>query len=167
MTPHTLTRTATAVPADHSDLVHDIRLRTAAGISNPTQDIPQLLAHIETLQRRLDAAETVLPGITHLTPGEPAELTIYRAECEHGHTPLGLYTNRAAARAHAEHLHAGTGLPAGATATWIPDFGDAEAIEELAVFRPGKDDEQQEGSATGYLIAPLTLTAVYDPEAQR
>ncbi|MFD3728812.1 hypothetical protein [Streptomyces sp. NPDC058671] len=165
MTPHTLTPTAPAIPASHRDPVADIRMRTAAGTSNPTQDIPQLLAHIEMLQQRLAAAEAVLPGITQLTPGEPVELTIYRAERDHGHMPLGLYTNRAAARAHGEHLHARKGLPTRATVTWIPDFGDAAATEELAVFAPCEDGEQQEDSATGFLVAPLTLKAAYDPDA--
>ncbi|MDQ1013152.1 hypothetical protein QFZ82_007637 [Streptomyces sp. V4I23] len=68
VTPTTLTRTAPAAPTDRSDLVHDIRLRTAAGTGNPTQDVPQLLAHIEMLEQRLAAAEAVLPGITQLTP---------------------------------------------------------------------------------------------------
>ncbi|MDH2393404.1 hypothetical protein QCN29_32500 [Streptomyces sp. HNM0663] len=166
MTPTTLTRTAPAAPTDHSDLVHDIRLRTAAGTGNPTQDVAQLLTHIEMLEQRLAAAEAVFPGITQLTPGEPIELTIYRTEYEHGQLPLGLYTNRDAARAHSEDLRTREGLPAGAILTWIPDFGDAEAIEELAVFWPGEGDEMEEDSSTGYLVTPLTLTAVYDPEAE-
>ncbi|WP_351233864.1 hypothetical protein [Streptomyces sp. NPDC002133] len=163
MTPTTLNRPAPAAPTDGSDLVHDIRLRTAAGNAKPTHDVPQLLAHIETLEQRLAAAEAVFPGITQLTAGEPVELTIYRAEYEEGQVPLGLYTNRDAARAHGEDLITREGLPADAVITWIPDFGDDEAIEELAVFGPGKDDEN---SSTGYLVTPLTLTCVYDPEAE-
>jgi hypothetical protein len=166
VTPTTLTRTAPAAPTDRSDLVHDIRLRTAAGTGNPTQDVPQLLAHIEMLEQRLAAAEAVFPGITQLTPGQPVELTIYRTEYEHGQLPLGLYTNRDAARAHGEDLRTSEGLPTDAILTWIPDFGDAEAIEELALFWPGEDDEMEEDSSTGYLVTPLTLTAVYDPEAE-
>ncbi|MER7108820.1 hypothetical protein [Streptomyces sp. NPDC000229] len=166
MTPNTLTRTAPAAPTDRSDLVHDIRLRTAAGTGNPTQDIAQLLPHIEMLEQRLAAAEAVFPGITQLTPSEPVEPTIYRAEYEHGQLPLGIYTNRDAARAHGEDLRTREGLPTGAILTWIPDFGDAEAIEELAVFYPGEDNEMEEDSSTGYLITPLTLTAVYNPEAE-
>lgn len=149
MTPTTLTRTP--APADRTDLVHDIGLNTAAGTGNPTQDVPQLLAHIETLERRLAAAEAVFPGITALTAGEPVELTIYRTEYEHGQLPLGLYSNREAARAHGEDLIRREGMPAGSHITWIPDFGDDEAIEELAVFGPGKDDEN---SSTGYLVTP-------------
>ncbi|MET9427938.1 hypothetical protein [Streptomyces sp. NPDC003036] len=165
MTPTTLTRMAPAAPTDRSDLVHDIRLRNADGTSNPTQDVPQLLAHIEMLEQRLVAAEAVFPDITQLTPGEPVELTIYRAEYEHGQLPLGLYTNCGAARAHGEALPSREGLPTGAILTWIPDFGDAEAIEELAVFYPGGDDEKED-SSTGYLATPITLTAVYDSEAE-
>ncbi|OEJ21580.1 hypothetical protein AS594_39295 [Streptomyces agglomeratus] len=164
MTPTTLTRTAPAAPTDRSDLVHDIRLRTAASTGNPTQGVPQLLAHIEMLEQRLAAAEAVFPGITELAPGEPVELTIYRAEYEHGQLPLGLYTNRDAARAHGEDLRTREGLPTGAILTWIPDFGDDEAVEELAVFYPGEDDETQEDSSTGYLVTPLTLTAAHVPE---
>lgn len=163
MTPTTLTRQAPAAPTARGDLVHDIRLRTAAGTGNPTQDVPQLLDHIEMLEQRLAAAEAVFPGITELTPGEPVELTIYRAEYEHGQLPLSLYTNRDAARAHGEDLITREGTPASATITWIPDFGDDEAIEELAVFGPGPDDEN---SSTGYIVTPLTLTAVYEPEAE-
>lgn len=160
MTPTTLTRT---VPDAPTDPIHDIRQRTAAGTGNPPQDVAQLLAHIEMLEQRLAAAEAVFPGITQLTAGEPVELTVYRAEYEEGQVPLGLYTNRDAARAHGEDLITREGLPAGAILTWIPDFGDDEAIEELAVFGPGKDDEN---SSTGYLVTPLTITAVYDPEAE-
>lgn len=149
------------------DPIDDIRIRVAAGNGIlPLSDVPQLLAHIETLEQRLAAAEAVLPGITQLTPGEPVELTIYRAEYEHAQLPLGLYTNRDAARAHGEDLRTREGLPAGAILTWIPDFSDDEAIEELAVFYPGEDTEMEEDSSTGYLVTPLTLTAVYDPEAE-
>lgn len=152
--------------APHRDPIDDIRVRAAAGRVIPTSDVPQLLAHIKTLEERLAAAEAVLPGITQLTPGEPVELTIYRAEYEHAQLPLGLYTNRDAARAHGEDLRTREGLPAGAILTWIPDFSDDEAIEELAVFYPGEDTEMEEDSSTGYLVTPLTLTAVYDPEAE-
>ncbi|MEV0493436.1 hypothetical protein OH782_41525 (plasmid) [Streptomyces sp. NBC_01544] len=163
MTPTTtLTHPAPAAPTDRSDLVHDIRLRTAAGTGNPAQDVPQLLAQIELLQQRLAAAEAVLPGITQLTPGEPVELTIYRAEYEEGQLPLGLYTNRDAARAHGEDLITREGTPDGTTLTWTTDFDDDEAIEELTVVGPAGD----ECSPTGYLVTPLTLTAVYDPEAE-
>ncbi|WP_330481382.1 hypothetical protein [Streptomyces sp. NBC_00724] len=163
MTPTTtLTHPAPAAPTDRSDLVHDIRLRSAAGTGNPSQDVPQLLAQIELLQQRLAAAEAVLPGITQLTPGEPVELTIYRAEYEEGQLPPGLYTNRDAARAHGEDLITREGTPDGTTLTWTTDFDDDEAIEELAVVGPAGD----ECSPTGYLVTPLTLTAVYDPEAE-
>ncbi|MFE6713999.1 hypothetical protein [Streptomyces sp. NPDC057695] len=161
MTSRTLTRT-TLPAASSSDAVHDIRLRTAAGTSAPHRDIPQLLAHIDTLQQRLETAEAALPGITRLTPGEPVELTIYRTEYEHSQLPLGLYTNRAAARAHAQDLRTREGLPAGAILTWIPDFGDDEAIEELAVFCPGPDDE----SVTDIWITVRTVLVDYDPEAE-
>lgn len=164
VTPTTLTRPAPTAPTDRSNRVHDIRLRTAAGTGNPAQDVSHLLTHIEMLEKRLAAAEAVFPGITELTPGEPVELTIYRAEYEHGQLPLGLYTNREGARAHGEDLRTREGLPTGAILGWIPDFGDAEAIEELAVFYPGEGDEMEEDSSTGYLVTPLTLTAAYVPE---
>ncbi|MFE5108308.1 hypothetical protein [Streptomyces sp. NPDC056663] len=162
MTLTTLTHLAPAAPADRSDLVHDIRLRTAAGTGNPAQEVPQLLAQIELLEQRLAAAEAVFPGITQLIPGEPVELAIYRAEYEEGQLPLGLYTNRDAARDHGEDLITREGTPDGATLTWTTDFDDDEAIEELAVVGPAGD----EYSPTGYLVTPLTLTAVYDPEAE-
>lgn len=149
-------------PAHPTDLVDDIRLRTAAGTGNPAQDVPQLLAQIEWLEQRLAAAEAVFPGITQLAPGEPVELTIFRAEYEEGQLPLGLYTNRDAARAHGEDLITREGTLHGATLTWTTDFDDDEAIEELAVVGPGGN----EYSVTGYLVTPLTLTAVYAPEAE-
>jgi hypothetical protein len=158
----TLTHSAPAAFIDRSGLVHDIRLRTAAGMGNPAQDVPQLLAQIELLEQLLAAAEAVFPGITQLTPGEPVELTIYRAEYEEGQLPLGLYTNRDAARSHGEDLITREGTPDGTTLTWTTDFDDDEAIEELAVVGPDGD----EYSATGYLVTPLSLTAVYDPEAE-
>lgn len=161
MTPTTLK--APAAPIDRRDLVTHIRLRTAAGTGDQAQDVRQLLDHIEALEERLVGAEAVFPGITRLTAGEPVDLTIYRAEYEHGHLPLGLYATRAAARAHGEDRFTREGIPAGAVLGWIPDFGDDEAIEELALFGPGKDDED---GSTGYLVTPLTLTAVYDPEAE-
>lgn len=34
------------------------------------------------------------------------------------------------------------------------------------MFYPGEGDEMEEDSSTGYLVTPLTLTAVYDPEAE-
>ncbi|WP_331762362.1 hypothetical protein OG612_45210 (plasmid) [Streptomyces sp. NBC_01527] len=162
MTPTTLIHQTPAAATDPSDPVHDIRSRTAAGTGNPTQDVPQLLAHIEQLQQRLAAAEAVFPGITQLTPGEPVELTIYRAEYEEGQQSLGLYTNRGAAHDHGEDLITGEGTPDGTTLTWTTDFDSADAIEELAVVGPGGD----EYCATGYLVTPLTLTAAYTSKAE-
>jgi hypothetical protein len=34
------------------------------------------------------------------------------------------------------------------------------------VFYPSEGGEMEEDSSTGYLVTPLTLTAVYEPEAE-
>ncbi|MFI8769527.1 hypothetical protein ACIGN6_32110 [Streptomyces sp. NPDC053792] len=161
MTPHTLTRTTPAAPTDPSDPVHDIHL-SAADTRTPAQDIPQLLAHIESLQQRLDAAETALPGITRLTPGEPVELTVYRA----GFNAIGygMYTTREAARACCEaSLKQHRDIEAGVLLGWVPESGDEDASEELCLFGPGPDDED----STGMLVHPQTISALYNPDAER
>ncbi|MCX4826079.1 hypothetical protein OG883_41145 [Streptomyces sp. NBC_01142] len=126
------------------------------------RDVPRLLAHIDQLQQRLDCAEAALPGITHLVPGEPVKVTVYRAEHSEDLEPLGLYTNRGAARAHGEAMAEHDNKQPGLTHCWIPDDGDPSAVEELSEFGPGEDDED----ATGYVVVPVTVTSAYEPEAE-
>ncbi|MEU4128651.1 S1 family peptidase [Streptomyces wuyuanensis] len=109
-----------SVTVDPSLTHAEITVRTGSDegpIAEAVRNVPQLLAHIEMLEQRLAASEAVFPGITQLTPGEPVELRIYRTEYEHGQLPLGLYTNRDAARAHGEDLRTREGLPTGAILT--------------------------------------------------
>ncbi|MEU5108194.1 hypothetical protein AB0H07_39055 [Streptomyces sp. NPDC021354] len=126
------------------------------------QDRPRLLAHIDQLEARLAAAEAAFPGITYLTPGEP--VLVYRAEHYSDLLTFGLYTNREAARAHGEDMDRRDRTQSRSTKirTWVPESGDKDAVEELVVFGPDEEDED----ATGYLVTPLTVTAVYDPEAE-
>ncbi|MFC7261527.1 hypothetical protein [Streptomyces lutosisoli] len=122
------------------------------------RDVPRLVAYIDQLHARLAAAEAALPGITHLNPGQPVELTVYRTE--HDTIPAGLFTNRTAARDCGEdHLRRELARP-GITAAWIPDHSGDDAVEELSIFGPGDEEED----ATGYVVTPLTVTAVYAPE---
>ncbi|EPH46880.1 hypothetical protein ABT390_33940 [Streptomyces aurantiacus] len=161
----TLTRTTSATA--QQDLIAAVVVRAAQGTLDTRHDVAVLLERIEDLQQRIDAAEAALPGITHLTPGEPAELTLYRTEHEDGPDtlPLSLYTNRAAARDHARALVDSEGIPHSATPAWVPEHSGDDAIEELILFGPG-DVEDPDEDATGYLVVPVTVVAAYTPEAQ-
>lgn len=144
------------------DPLDDQRRSDIRGLVNARdRDLPRLLAHIDQLQQRLECAEAALPGITHLVPGEPVKVTVYRAEHSEDTEPLGLYTNRGAARTHGEAMAAHDNKQAGLTPCWIPDDGDPFAVEELSVFGPGEDDED----TTGYVVVPVTVASVYEPEA--
>ncbi|MFI5688444.1 hypothetical protein [Streptomyces sp. NPDC051636] len=130
-------------------------------IAHAPTDMAQLLAHIDQLNQRLAAAEAAFPGITHLTPGAPAELTIYRIQ--HDTIPCGLFTNRAAARACGSDLSGRDDDRIDVTHQWIPEqseLAEDPPAEDLSLFGPGEDDE----TITGYSIVPLTLHAAYDPE---
>ncbi|MFE6526066.1 hypothetical protein [Streptomyces sp. NPDC057794] len=130
-------------------------------IAHAPTDIRQLLAHIDQLTQRLAAAETAFPGITHLTPGAAAQLTIYRVE--HDTAPCGLFTNRPAARACGSDLNGRDDGRTDVTYAWIPEHSELAAeppAEDLSAFGPGQDDE----TITNYSIVPLTLHATYDPE---
>ncbi|MFI0768571.1 hypothetical protein ACH4TQ_27345 [Streptomyces sp. NPDC021218] len=105
----------------------------------------------------LDEAGKVTPTGAGIT--QPAELTIYRAS--HDSIVMGLYTTREAAREHceAEERSSWPGRT-GITFAWIPDDSDPLSPEELSVFA-GQNDE----SATGYVVTPLTVASEYDEEA--
>lgn len=105
----------------------------------------------------LDGAGKVAPTGGEIT--QPAELTIYRAS--HDSIVMGLYTTREAAREHceAEERSSWPGRT-GITFAWIPDDSDPLSPEELSVFA-GQNDE----SATGYVVTPLTVASAYDEEA--
>ncbi|MFI0742397.1 DUF6919 domain-containing protein [Streptomyces sp. NPDC021100] len=125
-------------------------------------DAPCLLARLDELTRRLNAAEALFPGITHLTPGETTHLLVY--EASHDGRRLGLYTNRHAARDHGERLvyREGTTPSATTSVDWIPDDGSPTAAEELSVFGPGTEDED----ATGYVVTPLILLPTHAHEEE-
>ncbi|MFF7764256.1 hypothetical protein [Streptomyces griseorubiginosus] len=132
-------------------------------IAHAPTDITQLLAHIDQLTQRLATAEAAFPGITHLTPGAPVELTIYRTE--HDTIPCGLFTNRAAARACGSDLSTRDDDRIELTHAWIPEhseLADEPPAEDLSLFGPGGEDDE---TITNYSILPLTLHAAYDPQA--
>ncbi|MGW4784932.1 hypothetical protein [Streptomyces sp. NPDC004230] len=126
-------------------------------IAHAPTDIEQLLAHIDQLTQRLAAADAAFPGITHLTPGEPVELTIFRTE--HDGIPCGLFTNRDAARScGSDHSTRDDDRP-NLFPAWIPEHGGSDAPEDLTLFGPGEDDEY----CTNYAVVPLSLHAAYNP----
>jgi hypothetical protein len=131
-------------------------------IAHAPTDIAQLLAHVDQLTQRLTAAESAFPGVTHLIPGKPVELTIYRVQ--HDTIPCGLFTNRAAARLCGSDLSTRDDDRTDLTHAWIPDhseLADDPPAEDLSLFGPdGEDDE----TITNFSIVPLTLHAAYDPE---
>ncbi|MFJ2007943.1 hypothetical protein [Streptomyces chartreusis] len=132
-------------------------------IAHAPTDIDQLLAHIDQLTQRLNTAEAAFPGITHLVPGKPVELTIFRTE--HDTIPCGLFTNRAAARACGSDLSTRDDDRIELTHAWIPehsDLADEPPAEDLSLFGPGGEDDE---TITNYSIIPLTLYAAHDPEA--
>lgn len=128
-------------------------------IGHARTDVTQLLAHIDQLTQRLAAAETAFPGITHLTPGKPAELTIFRTE--HDTIPCGLFTSRSAARACGSDLSTRDDDRIDVTHAWVPDHSGDDAAEDLSLFGPGGEDDE---TITNYAIVPLTLHAAYTAE---
>ncbi|MET9952365.1 hypothetical protein ABZ135_12560 [Streptomyces sp. NPDC006339] len=96
-----------------------------------------------------------------LTPRSDAELTVYRAQ--HDAIPLGLYTNRAAARAHCEELLRRD--ISGGSLGWVPDHGGPDSPEDLVVVGPGGDEDGPDETVTGYVVTPLSVATAYDAEA--
>ncbi|MGW1958360.1 hypothetical protein ACWCPI_37375 [Streptomyces sp. NPDC001920] len=84
------------------------------------------------------AAEAAFPGITHLSPGAPVELTTYRTG--HDTIPCGLFTNRAAARLCGSDLATRDDDRIEVTHVWIPEhseLADEPPAEDLSLFHPG------------------------------
>ncbi|AJF70451.1 hypothetical protein [Streptomyces vietnamensis] len=124
-------------------------------------DAATLQAEVRALRQRLAVAEAALPGITQLTDGTPAELTVYRAGFNA--IPYGTYTTREAARACCEDsLEQHRPIPEGASTFWVPQSGDEDASEELVLFGPGPDDED----STGMLVHPQAISVLYTPDAE-
>ncbi|MFF4479505.1 hypothetical protein ACFY1A_21145 [Streptomyces sp. NPDC001520] len=132
-------------------------LREAAEVVGPRCEEYGVLGVGGLLHRMADEAGKVTPTGAGIT--QPAELTIYRAS--HDSIVMGLYTTREAAREHceAEERSSWPGRT-GITFAWIPDDSDPLSPEELSVFA-GQNDE----SATGYVVTPLTVASEYDEEA--
>ncbi len=89
---------------------------------------------------------------------EPAVAYVYRAEW--GVTPLGTYTNQAAARTHCEadatnHADDSTDL----SFDWLGDETAPDDSYELVVEKDGADDP------TGYTVTRIEVATEYDPEA--
>lgn len=89
---------------------------------------------------------------------EPTVAYVYRAEW--GTTPLGTYTNKAAARRHCEadatnHAEDPTGL----SFDWLNDESEPDAPYELVVEKDGAEE------TTEYVVTRITVAAEYDPEA--
>lgn len=167
---HVLTRcVGTNDLASDDDCIAELDVReggrdaaNADFIAHAPTDIKQLLGHIDQLNQRLAAAEAAFPGITHLTPGAPVELTIYRTE--HDTIPCGLFTNRAAARLCGSDLATRDDDRIEVTHAWIPEhseLADEPPAEDLSLFGPGGEDDE---TITHFSIVPLTLYAAYDPE---
>ncbi|MFI6530468.1 hypothetical protein [Streptomyces uncialis] len=87
-------------------------------------------------------------------PSAAEPLTVYRAS--HDSIPMGLYTSRAAARAHCE-AYVRRELGDTVFLGWVPDDDSEQAPEELSA---GHDIEP-----TGYVVTPLEVAAAYDGEA--
>ncbi|MCX5078786.1 hypothetical protein OHA84_37830 (plasmid) [Streptomyces sp. NBC_00513] len=148
-------------PTDPDTVIADIWRLAAAGTLPLSAPILQLLGAAIVNQARLAAAEAVFPGITHLTDHGPGELTAYRAQANG--IPYGTFTTREAARACAETvLRQHRPLAPGLSTGWAPESGDTGATEELMLFGPGQDDED----GTGVLVTPLTVSVLYDPDAE-
>ncbi|MGW1662904.1 hypothetical protein [Streptomyces microflavus] len=117
------------------------------------EDLPEIAAWADAL--------AALAGIdTALGTAAEQPLVMYRAE--HETIPLGTYTNEAAARAHAEGaMSSEFGPERAVTYDWIGDEDDPDAWWELVVQVDGGDEQP-----TGYVVIPITVASVYDPDAE-
>ncbi|MFJ9890844.1 hypothetical protein ACIQRW_34035 [Streptomyces sp. NPDC091287] len=120
---------------------------SAADINSLTLDAWYPLTHTPTKQ-----------GIPQLESAPPVAYA-YRAEW--GMTPLGTYTNQAAARRHCEadatnHADNHTSL----AFAWIGDESEPDDPYELVIARGGPADEP-----TDYTVTRIEIAAEYDPEA--
>ncbi len=89
---------------------------------------------------------------------EPTVAYVYRAAW--GMTPMGTYTNSAAARTHCEaDATNNEAEPWGLTFGWLGDETEPDAPYELLITRDG--DEQP----TDYTVTRITVATEYDPEA--
>lgn len=88
----------------------------------------------------------------------PAAAYVYRATW--GTTPIGTYTNAAAAQAHCEADAVNhDDEPEGATYEW---FGDAYELDDPADLLVTKNGAQ---TSTGYTVTRIEVATEYDPEA--
>jgi hypothetical protein len=121
-----------------------------AGDPLPWHAAPALLAEVDRL-RHLLARSTAGDG-----PDAAATL-VYRAEYDTIH--LGHYTSLMAAQAHCEDFAQGQlGASAADSFDWIGDEDDPEEPRELVAVIDGDE------SSTGYVVQPVTVASVYDPE---
>ncbi|MGW0552323.1 hypothetical protein [Streptomyces altiplanensis] len=90
---------------------------------------------------------------------EPAVAYVYRAAW--GMTPLGTYTNPAAARTHcmADATNHEADPSAALSFDWLGDESEPDDPYELVITRDG--DEQP----TDYTVTRITVATEYDPEA--
>ncbi|MEK8141776.1 hypothetical protein NKH18_01405 [Streptomyces sp. M10(2022)] len=88
----------------------------------------------------------------------PAAAYIYQATW--GATPIGTYTNAAAARAHCQADAVNhEAVPEGATYEW---FGDAHELDDPADLLVTKNGAQ---ATTDYTVTRIEVATQYDPEA--
>ncbi|WP_051338602.1 hypothetical protein [Streptomyces flavidovirens] len=105
----------------------------------------------------LAAAQTPAAPAVQLET-EPAVAYVYRAAWHT--TPVGTYTNEAAARTHCEADATNNEPdPTGLTFDWLGDDSEPDAPYELVITRDG--DEQP----TDYTVTRITVATEYDPEA--
>ncbi|MFD3641010.1 hypothetical protein [Streptomyces griseus] len=108
------------------------------------------------------AAAHAAPSATDPWPPletEPAVAYVYRATW--GMTPLGTYTNAAAARTHCEADATNNEPdPTGISFDWIGDESEPDDPYELVIARGGPADEP-----TDYTVTRVEIATEYDPEA--
>lgn len=87
---------------------------------------------------------------------EPAVAYVYKAAW--GMTPLGTYTNSAAARTHCED-DASNNNPGAISFDWLGDESEPDAPYELAMTQGGVEEPAE------YTVTRVAVAAEYDPEA--
>lgn len=122
-------------------------------IATADQDVVEAQRHNDATCEAVKERDELRARVAELVA---ADVTVYRAQ--HDSIPMGLYTNREAARAHCE-AEIRRNIP-GASLDWIADDEDEEdgVAELVAAF--GEDER-----STGYVVEQLTAQAAYDEEA--
>jgi hypothetical protein len=132
------------------------RTSTSHDESNPAAALlfaeAQVHATLATIPEQASAVDAVQ------LETEPATAYVYRASW--GMTPLGTYTNPAAARIHCE-ADAINHNPEfdGRVFDWLADESEPDAPHELVIAKDGVED------ITDYMVTRISVATEYDPEA--